>query len=231
MATTHQARVLIVNDGGSSQAGLAPLLSSRGYHVEHATTGAQALEAFDLIPPEVMILDLGLPDMEGSEICRQVRRRFDVPIIVLSARGHDAEKIAALDEGADDYITKPFAVEELLARVGAALRRVHDGDDLGTGKLELPDLTIDFDHRRVTRGRREIPIEPYEFELLTYLARHANRVLTYRTILMANPAVHTTSHLWERIGRLRRKIETDPFRPRYLVSEPWVGYRFVDGAQ
>jgi two-component system KDP operon response regulator KdpE len=227
----HHAKVLIVNDGDSGQAGLAPLLSSRGYQVDHVTTGAEALDAFDLTPPEVMILDLGLPDMEGSEVCRQVRRRFDVPIIVLSARGHDAEKIAALDEGADDYITKPFDVEELLARVRAALRRSHDGEDPATGKLELPDLTIDFEHGRVTRGRHEIPIEPHEFELLAYLARHANRVLTYRAILMANPAVHTTSHLWERIGRLRRKIETDPFRPRYLVSEPWVGYRFVDGAQ
>ena len=229
IAMTHQAKVLIVNDGDSSQAGLAPLLSSRGYRVEHATTGAAALDAFEVTPPEVMILDLGLPDMEGSEICRQVRRRFDVPIIVLSVRGHDAEKIAALDEGADDYITKPFAVEELLERVAAALRRAHDAGDAATGTLELPDLTIDFDHSRVMRGRHEIQIDPYEFELLAYLARHANRVLTYRTILMANPAVHTTSHLWERIGRLRRKIEADPFRPRYLVSEPWVGYRFVDG--
>jgi len=228
MATTHQAKVLIVSDEDSTQAGLAPLLSSRGYQVEHATTGAEALDAFDLTPPELMILDLGLPDMEASDVCRQVRRRFDVPIIVLSARGHDAEKIAALDEGADDYITKPFAVEELIVRVGAALRRAHDGEDRGTGTLELPDLTIDFDHGRVTRGRHEIPVDPYEFELLAYLARHANRVLTYRTILMANPAVHTTSHLWERIGRLRRKIEIDPFRPRYLMSEPWVGYRFVD---
>jgi two-component system KDP operon response regulator KdpE len=231
IAMTYQAKVLIVNDGDSSQAGLAPLLSSRGYQVEHATTGAEALDAFELTPPELMILDLGLPDMEGSEICRQVRRRFDVPIIVVSARGHDAEKIAALDEGADDYITKPFAVEELIARVGAALRHAHDAEDAGTGTLELPDLTIDFDHGRVLRGRHEIQIDPHEFELLAYLARHANRVLTYRTILMANPAVHTTSHLWERIGRLRRKIEADPFRPRYLVSEPWVGYRFVDGAR
>jgi two-component system KDP operon response regulator KdpE len=231
IAMTHQAKVLIVNDGDSSQAGLAPLLSSLGYQVEHATSGAEALDAFELTPPDVMILDLGLPDMEGSEICRQVRRRFDVPIIVLSVRGQDAEKIAALDEGADDYITKPFAVEELIARVGAALRHTHDGEDAATGTLELPDLTIDFDHGRVMRGRHEIQIDPHEFELLAYLARHANRVLTYRTILMANPAVHTTSHLWERIGRLRRKIEADPFRPRYLVSEPWVGYRFVDGAR
>ena len=230
MALTHQAKVLIVNDGDPSQAGLAPLLSSRGYQVDHATTGAEALELFDLAPPELMILDLGLPDMEGSEICRQVRRRFDVPIIVLSVRGHDAEKIAALDEGADDYITKPFAVADLLMRVKAALRHAHDGEGAAKGKLELPDLTIDFDRGRVSRGRHDIPIDPYEFELLAYLVRHANRVLTYRTILMANPAVHTTSHLWERIGRLRRKIEVDPFRPRYLVSEPWVGYRFVDGA-
>jgi two-component system, OmpR family, KDP operon response regulator KdpE len=227
---THQTRVLIVNERDSTQAGLAPLLSSQGYDVEQATSGEAALDAFELTPPGLMILDLRLPDMEGSEICRRVRRRFDVPIIVLSARGHDAEKIAALDEGADDYITKPFAPDDLLARVDAAIRRVHDGAESETARrLELPDLTIDFDHHRVVRGREEIHMDAHEFELLAYLARHANRVLTYRTILLANPAVHTTSHLWERISRLRRKIEADPFRPRHLLSEPWVGYRFVDG--
>src|SRR3954463_2257349 len=157
---THRAKVLIVNnDGGSAQAGLAPLLSSRGYQVEYATTGAGALDAFDLTAPELMILDLELPDMEGSEVCRQVRRRSDVPIIVLSVRGRDAEKIAALDEGADDYITKPFAAEDLLARVDAAMRRVHDGEESAARRLELPDLTIDFDRRRVTRGRQEIAME------------------------------------------------------------------------
>jgi two-component system KDP operon response regulator KdpE len=226
---THQTRVLIVNERDSSQAGLAPLLSSQGYEVQHATSGEAALDAFEMMPPELMILDLRLPDMEGSEICRRVRRRFDVPIIVLSVRGHDAEKIAALDEGADDYIMKPFAPEDLLARVNAAIRRVHRGEESTTRRLELPDLTIDFDHHRVVRGRQEIHMDAHEFELLSYLARHANRVLTYRTILLNNPAVHTTSHLWERITRLRRKIEADPFRPRYLVSEPWVGYRFVSG--
>jgi two-component system KDP operon response regulator KdpE len=226
---TSQAKVLIVNDSASSQAGLAPLLSSRGYDVEHATSGAAALEAFECMPPEVMILDLALPDMEGSEVCRLVRQRFDVPIIVLSARGRDAEKIAALDEGADDYILKPFGLEELLERVSAAIRRARSGEthNVVSGQLQLPDLTIDFERCRVFRALDEIRMEPHEFELLAYLARHANRVLTYRMILLANPAVHTTSHLWERIGGLRRKIEPDPFRPRYVVSEPWVGYRFV----
>jgi len=225
-----QAKVLIVNDSASSQAGLAPLLSSRGYDVAQATSGAAALEAFEFVPPEVMILDLALTDMEGSEVCRLVRQRFDVPIIVLSARGQDAEKIAALDEGADDYILKPFGLDELLERVSVAIRRAGEPHDVLSGQLQLPDLTIDFERGRVFRALDEldeISMEPHEFELLAYLARHANRVLTYRMILLANPAVHTTSHLWERIGGLRRKIEPDPFRPRYLVSEPWVGYRFV----
>ena len=221
------ARILIVNDGASRQAGLAPLLSSRGYQVERVGTGQEALEAFELKPPDMVILDLQLPDMEGSEVCRQVRYRSSVPIIVLSTRGNDAEKIAALDEGADDYVTLPFSSEELLSRVHIALQWVPDPAELG-GTLQLPDLTIDFNERRVVRDGHEIHMDLDEFELLAYLARHANRVLTYHTILMANPAVHTTRHLWERIGRLRRKIEADPFRPRHLVSEPWVGYRFVD---
>jgi two-component system KDP operon response regulator KdpE len=223
------ARVLIVNEGMSTQAGLAPLLLSHGYQVDRAATGQAALDAFEFAPPDVMVLDLGLSDMEGSEVCRRVRHRFAVPIILLTTRGRDAEKIAALDEGAQDYITKPFSPEELLARIRSAMQHVVDSVEPGTGTLELPDLTIDFDRHRVVRGGEEVRMEPHEFELLAYLARHANRVLTYRAILLANPAVHTASHLWERIGRLRRKIEVDPFRPRHLVSEPWVGYRFVDG--
>ena len=221
------ARVLIVNDGASTQAGLAPLLSSCGYSVDQATSGRAALDVLELRPPDLLILDLRLPDMEGSDICRFVRRRLDIPIIVLSSRGHEAEKIAALEEGADDYLAKPFSVEELRARVEFALMRAGESNG-AVDRLQLPHLTIDFAHRRVLRDGCEVPMDAHEFELLAYLARHANRVLTYRTILLANPAVHTTSHLWERIGRLRRKIEVDPFRPRHLVSEPWVGYRFVD---
>ncbi len=225
----NSARVLIVSEGMSTQAGLAPLLLSHGFQVDRAATGQAALDAFEFAPPDVMVLDLGLSDMEGSEVCRRVRHRFAVPIILLTTRGHDAEKIAALDEGAQDYITKPFSPEELIARIRSAMQHVVDCVEPGTGKLELPDLSIDFDRHRVVRGGEEVHMDPYEFELLAYLARHANHVLTYRAILLANPAVHTTSHLWERIGRLRRKIEVDPFRPRHLVSEPWVGYRFVDG--
>jgi two-component system KDP operon response regulator KdpE len=225
---TSSAKVLIVNDGVSAQAGLAPLLSSCGYDVNQATSGRAALDAVEVAPPDVLIIDLRLPDMEGSDVCRIVRRRYDIPIIVLSSRGRDAEKIAALEEGADDYLAKPFSAEDLRSRVQAALSRACDVHAVRTDKLLLPHLTIDFAHRRVFRDGREVQMDAQEFELLSYLARHANRVLTYRTILLANPAVHTTSHLWERIGRLRRKIEADPFRPRVLVSEPWVGYRFVD---
>jgi two-component system KDP operon response regulator KdpE len=224
----HAANILVVNDGTSKQAGLAPLLSTHGYHVDRAETGRAALEIFETMAPDVMILGLQLPDMESSDICRCVRHRFSVPIIVLAARGHEAERIAALDEGADDYLMMPFSSEELLSRVRLAVRHGFDTVD-EPSILRLADLTIDFGRQRVVRGGHEVHLNAYDFELLTYLARHANRVLTYHTILRANPAVMTTCHLWERIGLLRKKIETDPFRPRHLVSEPWVGYRFVAG--
>jgi two-component system KDP operon response regulator KdpE len=207
-----------------------PLLTSRGYDVESATTGQAALVAFSRMPPDVLILDLGLPDLEGGEVCRRVRAQSPVPIIVLSARGADADKISALDQGADDYVTKPFSPEELLARVRVALRRAFDAHGAETGKLQHADLTIDFDRRRVLRDADEIRLTPKEFELLAYFARHPNRVITHHTILTAIWGVHAADHpehLWVLVGQLRKKIEPDPAHPRYLISEPWVGYRFV----
>src|SRR4051812_37735936 len=148
---TRAARVLLVDDEPSIQRGLVPLLKSRGYDVEGVTRGHAALTAFSRVAPDIMILDLGLPDLEGSEVCRRVRTQSAVPIIVLSARGADADKIAALDEGADDYVTKPFSPEELLARVRVALRRAFDAHATESGSFTCGDLTIDFDRHRVTR--------------------------------------------------------------------------------
>jgi two-component system KDP operon response regulator KdpE len=227
---TRPARILVVDDEPSIQRGLAPLLASRGYHVESAITGQAALNTFDQMPPDIVILDLGLPDLEGSEVCRRIRRRSQLPIIVLSARGAEADKIAALDLGADDYVTKPFGPEELVARIRVALRRVFDANSTETGTLSHGDLTIDFDRRRVRRGSEEIRLTPKEFELLAHLARHPNRVLTHHTILTAIWGVHAADHpehLWVLVGQLRKKIEVDAAHPRYLISEPWVGYRFV----
>ena len=225
---TAAARILLVDDEIAIQRTTAPLLRSRGYSVEVAGTGADALDAFQLRAPDLIVLDLGLPDMEGTEVCRRVRAQSAAPIIVLSARGAEADKVAALDLGADDYVTKPFGPEELLARIRVALRRVFAADDAPAGRQEVGDFTIDFDRRRVIRGEEEIRLTPKEFDLLAVLARNADRVLTHRAILKAvwGPnAVNQPEHLWVLIGQLRRKLEPDPAHPRYLLSEPWVGYR------
>src|SRR6266566_2343817 len=227
---TRAARILVVDDESSIQRALSPLLASRGYQVESATTGRAALAAFERTPPDVVILDLGLPDLEGSEVCRRVRVQSAIPIIVLSARGGEADKIAALDHGADDYVTKPFSPEELLARIRVALRRAFDAHSAESGTLSHGGLTIDFDRRRVRRGQEEIRLTPKEFELLAYFARQPNRVLTHHTILTAIWGVHAADHpehLWVLVGQLRKKIEIDAAHPRYLISEPWVGYKFV----
>ena len=231
---TRPARILLVDDELSIQKGLTPLLASRGYEVESAMTGHAALQALERVPPDLIVLDLGLPDREGGEVCRRVRTTSQVPIIVLSARGADADKIAALDQGADDYVTKPFSPEELLARIRVALRRVFDAAQPESGRVKHGDLTIDFDRRRVLRESTEIRLTPKEFELLAFLSRHPNRVLTHHTILTTIWGAHAAAqpeHLWVLVGQLRKKLEPDPSRPRYLVSEPWVGYRFVVDAE
>jgi two-component system KDP operon response regulator KdpE len=231
---TRPARILLVDDETSIQRGLTPLLASRGYDVESATTGDAALRAFEKVPADLIVLDLGLPDLEGGEVCRRVRVSSQVPIIVLSARGADADKIAALDQGADDYVTKPFSPEELLARIRVALRRAFDASEPETGRVQHGGMTIDFDRRRVLIDGREIRLTPKEFELLAFLARHPNRVLTHHAILTAIWGPHAAAqpeHLWVLVGQLRRKLELDPSHPRYLVSEPWVGYRFTVDAE
>ncbi len=223
-------RILLVDDELSIQRAVAPLLRSRGYEVDVAGTAADALRLAVAHPPNLIILDLGLPDMEGTEVCRRVRAQSSIPIIILSARGREEDKVAALDLGADDYITKPFGPEELLARIRVWLRRVLADEAPESGQVRAGDLVIDYDRRRVVRGEEDIRLTPKEFELLAFLARNPDRVLTHRSILKTvwGPnAVDQPEHLWVLVGQLRKKIEPDPSHPRYLVSEPWVGYRFV----
>jgi two-component system KDP operon response regulator KdpE len=228
---SQAARILLVDDEVSIQRAVAPLLRSRGYEVEIAATGRQALDIVRAHAPDLIVLDLGLPDIDGAEVCRRVRAESAVPIVVLSARGSESDKVASLDLGADDYVTKPFGPEELLARIRVALRRVFSADEGRTGRLQVADLTIDYDRRRVLRGDDEIRLTPKEFELLELLARNPGRVLTHRTILKAiwgANAVNQPEHLWVLVAQLRKKLEQDPAHPQYLLSEPWVGYRFRD---
>jgi two-component system KDP operon response regulator KdpE len=222
-------RILIVDDEPSILATMAPLLRGRGYDVSTATSGHAALEAVDRQPPQLVILDLGLPDLDGIEVARRLREGRAIPILVLSARGAEHDKVSALDAGADDYVTKPFSSEELLARVRAALRR----SDTGTlaGVIKRGDLVIDVDRRKIVRGGDELRLTPKELELLLFLAQHAGRVLTHRTILKAiwGPnAVDQPEHLRVLVNSLRRKLERDPSNPQYIKTEPWVGYRFAE---
>ena len=228
---TANAKILLVDDEPAIQRALGPLLRSRGYDVTIAGTGADALRLVAEQPPDLIVLDLGLPDLEGTEVCRRVRLASTVPIVVLSARGAEEDKVQALDLGADDYVTKPFGPEELLARVRVALRRrasVAEGADTGT--VTVGTLAIDYDRRRVIRDGEEIRLTPRELELLSLLARNHDRVLTSRALLKAiwgANAVEQPEHLWTLVAQLRRKIEEAPANPRHLVSEPWVGYRLV----
>jgi two-component system, OmpR family, KDP operon response regulator KdpE len=182
---TSPARILLVDDELSIQRALAPLLRSRGYEVDVAGTGKEALKIAAEHPTDVIVLDLGLPDIEGTEVCRRVREFSQVPIIILSARGREADKVAALDLGADDYVTKPFGPEELLARIRVWLRRVLSDERVESGRVTISDLTIDYDRRRVLRGDEEIRLMPKEFELLAFMARNPDRVMTHRAILKA----------------------------------------------
>jgi len=227
---TRTMRILLVDDDVSIQRAVAPLLRSRGYEVDVVGTGAEAASAAADQAPDLVVLDLGLPDLEGVEVCRRIRKQSKMPIVVLSARAGEADKVAALDIGADDYVTKPFSAEELLARIRVALRRVSEAEAPDVERVEVGDLTIDYGRHRVVRGDDEIRLTPKEFELLALLARNADRVLTHRAILKAiwGPnAVDQPEHLWVLVAQLRKKIEPDPGNPRYLLSEPWVGYRLA----
>jgi two-component system KDP operon response regulator KdpE len=225
---TRAARILIVDDDPLLQKSLTLFFMMQGYDVDSAPTGRAAFESLERQRPDLIVLDLGLPDMDGRDVCKRIRQTSDVPIIVLSAKSGDQDKVAALEQGADDYVSKPFNSDELLARVRVALRRVASVNDIG--RLDRGALVIDFDRRRVLLGGAEVRLTPKEFDLLVFLARHPNRVLPHRTILMAiwgEHAIDRPEQLWALVTKLRKKIEPEPEHPRYLLSEPWVGYRLV----
>jgi two-component system KDP operon response regulator KdpE len=223
--------VLVVDDEMAILRVVGAGLRARGYEVLTAATGEAALASVAHNNPDVVVLDLGLPDIDGIEVCRRLRVWSAVPIIVLSAEGADDRKVKAFDEGADDYVTKPFSMPELVARVAVALRH-RPGPDSQAGETELHvgDLAIDLFRHRVTVAGRTVDLTPKEFDFLTLLARWPGRVLTHRTILQEvwGPEYGTeTQYLRVYASQLRRKLEDDPTRPR-LVTEPGVGYRLVD---
>ena len=225
-------RVLIVDDEPQILRFLRPALEASGYDVLHAETGREALRLAANAAPDVLILDLGLPDMDGKEVLVQARQFTQAPILILSARDREAEKIAALDLGADDYIEKPFAIGELLARLRAALRHVKGASAIKT-RVEVDGLVIDMDKRLVTRDGVAVKLTPREYDLLCVLARNAGRVMTHSQILTAiwGPAhKDDTQYLRVFVGQLRAKIEKDSSSPNILRTESGVGYRFAESA-
>jgi two-component system KDP operon response regulator KdpE len=223
-------RVLVVDDEPQILRALRATLHGAGYEVETAATAQGALTAAAVHPPEAVILDLILPDGSGTDVCRELRTWTNAPILVLSAVGEEREKIAALDAGADDYVTKPFSVDELLARLRAALRRATPAQE---PVLRVGDLEIDIPQRSVIRDGERIRLSPHEFDLLRVLAQNQGRLLTHHALLRAvwGPAYqHEAHYLHVYVSQLRRKIEPDPASPRYVLTEPGAGYRLVDPA-
>ena len=225
---THGARILVVDDEPQILRSLRTTLASHGYDVQTAATGEEALAAVDGRLPDLVVLDLVLPGLSGLEVCRHLRARSSLPILVLSARGDERDKVAALDLGADDYLTKPFGVNELLARIRAALRRAA-GARGPSAVVEAGALRVDFDRRQVTLDGAEVRLTPTEFELLKVLVANAGRVLTHGYLLRTvwGPEYEGESQLLRVfIGQLRRKVERDPSRPQHILTDPGVGYRF-----
>jgi two-component system, OmpR family, KDP operon response regulator KdpE len=221
-------RVLVVDDEPQILRALRATLRGAGYTVDSAATAAEALTAAAAHPPEAVILDLVLPDGNGTEVCRELRTWTAAPVIVLSAVGEEREKIAALDAGADDYVTKPFSVDELLARLRAVLRRSSSASE---PVIEIGDLRIDVAERAVTVGSKRVKLSPHEFDLLRVLAQSQGKLLTHKMLLREvwGPAYQVEAHyLHVYVSHLRRKIEPDPSSPRYLLTEPGAGYRLVD---
>jgi two-component system, OmpR family, KDP operon response regulator KdpE len=228
-------RVLVVDDEPQIVRGLKIILRGAGYAVESAETKAEALDALSVRPPDAVVLDLVLPDGSGVEVCEEVRRFSRLPILVLSAVGDEREKVRALDAGADDYITKPFGTDELLARLRAALRRSADSDpgEPGGSRIQIGHIAIDILDRRVERDGQEVHLTPIEFDILRVLAQHRGRLVTQRQLLsdVWGPEYGGETHyLRVHIAHIRAKLEPDPARPRYLITEPGVGYRLRDPA-
>jgi two-component system KDP operon response regulator KdpE len=220
--------ILVVDDEPQFLRALETNLRGAGYEVETATTAHEALTAAGLRPPDAVILDLLLPDGTGTEVCRELRAWSEAPIVLVSAVGDEAEKIAALDAGADDYVTKPFAMGELLARLRAALRRAGPpGDPV----LEAGPIRVDLDKQSVTVDGRAVHLTPHEYRILRLLALNPGKLLTHRAILQEvwGPAYGAESnYLHVYVSQLRRKLEPDPSRPQYIVTEPGAGYRLLE---
>jgi len=223
-------RVLVIDDEAPIRRLLNVALHAHGYEVTAVGLGQEGLAKAACWRPDLVVLDLGLPDIDGLEVIRRLREWSAVPIIVLSVRERESEKIAALDAGADDYVTKPFGLGELLARMRAALRRAAGSRD--EPLVRTGGLTVDLAHRTVMVDGREVKLTPTEYEILKHLAMNAGRVLTHRQLLRAiwGPGYEEETHyLRVYVSQLRRKVEPDPARPRYIVTEPGVGYRLVAG--
>ncbi|MGO4706183.1 response regulator [Microvirga sp. 2MCAF38] len=229
----HLSRVLVVDDEAAIHRFLTPALMANDYDVIKALTGAEALKRIAADAPDIVVLDLGLPDLDGKEIISRVREWSDVPIIVLSARDREAEKIEALDRGADDFVNKPFGIGELMARLRAALR--HRMQRKGeTPVVRVLGLEVDITRRRVLRNGAEVKLTPKEFDLLALLTRHAGKVVTHKQILSAvwGPAhEHDTQYLRVYVGQLRQKVELDLSSPVIILTEPGIGYRLAESDQ
>ncbi|MBV9269321.1 MAG: response regulator transcription factor [Acidobacteriaceae bacterium] len=221
--------ILVIDDEPQLRRAMKATLTSIGYTVMEARTGEEALDKLRELPADLILLDLNMPGIGGLETCRAIRERSDVPIIVLSVRNTEADKVQALDAGADDYVTKPFGIQELLARIRAAMRRsVSQGAD--NQVLRVGDLEIDFGARKVTANGRVVRLTPKEFDLLYFLASNPNKPVPHRKLLQTvwGPDYgDEVEYLRVFVNSLRKKIEPQPSKPRYLLTEPWVGYRFA----
>jgi two-component system KDP operon response regulator KdpE len=232
MSDEHR-RILVVDDEAQITRVLRTTLSAQGYDIRVANDGEMALELMKNWSPHVVITDLAMPNLDGVGLCKQIRQMSQVPIIVLSVRGQDRSKVEALDAGADDYVTKPFSMNELLARIRAQLRRTPAVEEQPSA-ITTGDFVINLDARSVNVNGHLVHLTPKEFDLLVYLAQRPGKVVTHRALLAAvwGPnSIEQPEYLRVFVGQLRKKIEPDPSSPRYLQTEPWVGYRFESGAQ
>jgi two-component system KDP operon response regulator KdpE len=225
--------ILVIDDESPIQRFLRVSLEAQGYQVVEASTGKRGLVEAASRTPDLIVLDLGLPDIDGIEVARQLREWSKAPIIVVSARGKEQDKIAALDAGADDYLTKPFGVGELMARVRVALRHAASSSDSGQPTFDIGDLHVDLSRREVTAAGCSVHLTPNEFKLLAVLVKHAGKVLTHRQLLTevwGPGSGNETHYLRVYMNQLRQKIEADPAQPKYLLTEPGVGYRLFSRA-
>jgi two-component system KDP operon response regulator KdpE len=230
---SEHRRILVVDDEPQITRVLGTSLSSQGYDIRAANDGETALEIMKDWTPDLVITDLSMPNMDGLELCRRLRTGTQIPIIVLSVRGEEKTKVQALDAGADDYVTKPFGFEELLARIRANLRRAPAGENWQALPIEIGDFRVDLAAHKVAVCGREVHLTPKEFDLLAYLARYPGRVVTHRTLLSAiwgrGQSMEQVENLRVVVGQLRKKLEPETSSPRYIITEPWVGYRFEPG--